>query len=165
VFRLAPDIKTDISYSTAKGYDDHDYAPSTYFSEGLLPVYREIAGEKFFGYLDRTGKIAIPFQFANAAPFFDGLAGVVVKEKDKTFNAYINPKGEIVLRNTAGIAPFYNGLAFHFLKLWTIHQTPRERNIYGYMNKQGKYVWLSPRAETHLDKNWIKENFIGAKQN
>jgi hypothetical protein len=164
VFRLASDLATDAIYFIAKGYDGRGaYTASSYFSESLLVVYKVINGEKVFGYLDRTGKTAIDFKFADATPFFDGLAGVVIKEKDKKYNAYINRKGEIVLKNTRGIAPFYNGLAFHFLSLWTISERPDARNIYGYMNKQGKYVWLSPGAENYLDKDWIKENYIGAK--
>jgi hypothetical protein len=148
VFRLAPEIETD----------------STYFSEGLAVVYKAIAGEKVFGYLDRTGQTAIPFRFSGATPFFDGLAGVVVKEKDKQYNAYINRKGEIVLKNTRGLSPFYNGLAFYKLATRTISERPNFRNIYGYINKQGKYVWLSPGAEKVLDKDWIKENYIGEKK-
>jgi hypothetical protein len=88
---------------------------------------------------------------------------VVIKESDNNYKAYINRSGEIVLKNTRGTAPFKNGLAFHFLHLWTISERPTGRNIYGYMNKQGKYVWLSPRAENYLDKDWIKENYIGSK--
>ncbi len=144
VFRLAPDIQTD-----------------GYFSEGLVLAYKVLAGEKIFGYLDRQGNAAIDFKFAEAAPFSDGLAGVVIKEKAKQFNAYINPKGEIVLKNTRGIAPFKNGLAFQYLYTWTISERPNGRNIKGYMNKQGKYVWLSPRAENYLEKDRIKQNYIG----
>lgn len=148
VFQLSPDIKTD-SFS--------------YFSQGLILVYKEVAGKKVFGYLDKTGKTAIDFKFAKASPFSDGLAGVVIKEQDKEYNAYINQKGEIVLNNTRAIDPFRNGLAFHHLFTWTISERPDGRNIKGYMNKEGKYVWLSPRAEVYLDKDWIKENYIGAK--
>lgn len=164
VFSLAPEFQTDAIYTTAKDYGGAGrYADSSFFSEDLVLVYKIVAGKKVFGYLDRAGKTAIPFEFADATPFSDGLAGVVVREKDKEFNAYINPKGKIILRNTSGIVPFYNGLAFHLLKLWTISESAGKRNIYGYLNKQGKYVWLSPGAENYLDKNWIKANFSAAK--
>ena len=116
-----------------------------------------------FGYLDRTGKAAIDFKFTEAGYFSDGLAGVRIREGDKDYKAYINQKGEIVLKDTRDNDPFKNGLALHFLHLWTISERPNARNIYGYMNKQGKYVWLSPRAENYLDKEWIKGNYIGPK--
>jgi hypothetical protein len=48
------------------------------------------------------------------------------------------------------------------LKLLNISPRPNSRNISGYENDEGKYVWLSPNAENHLDKDWIKENYIGA---
>src|SRR5207244_2411408 len=65
VFRLSPDLKTDAIYYTAKGYDGKGaYGNSSYFSEGLLLVSREVAGEKLFGYLDRTGKTVIDFKFS-----------------------------------------------------------------------------------------------------
>lgn len=163
VFRLAPDIKTDASYYTAQGYEDRSAAYSSRFSHGLVLVYKQVAGRKLFGYLDRAGKTAIDFRFDDATPFSDGLAGVVIREPDKLFKGYINPQGEFVLRNTADIAPFYNGLAFHLLKIRTISQKPDFRNIYGYMNKQGKYVWLSPDAENSMGKAWYKENFVGAR--
>jgi WG containing repeat len=166
VFQLSPDLRTDAYYFLYKGYSG-DWAYSAHFSEGLLPVYKPIGKARFFGYLDRTGKTAIDFKFADATPFSDGLAGVEIVNKDKaplTDNFYINRKGEIVLKNTRGIAPFYNGLAFHHLATWTISERPNQRNIYGYMNKRGKYVWLSPGAKIHLDKDWIKENYVGPKQ-
>jgi hypothetical protein len=150
VFRLPSDVQID----TVR-----------FFSEGLLLVKKEIKGQKMFGYLDRSGKVAIDFKFVEADYFSDGLAGVVIKEGDETYNAYINRTGEIVLKNTRSNAPFKNGLAFHYLYTWTISERPNARNIYGYMNKQGKYVWLSPRAENYLDKDWIKENYVGAKLN
>ncbi len=144
VFKVSSDIKHAVGY----------------FTEGLLLVEKEINGNKMFGYLDRTGKVAIDFSFAKAEVFSDGLAGVVIKENDESSKAYINPKGEIVLKNTRDKSAFKNGLALQFLHLWTISERPTGRNIRGYMNKQGKYVWLSPRAENYLDKDWIKENFI-----
>ena len=149
VFKFAPNITKTTDY--------------IYFSEGLLAVSSEINGEKRFGYLDRTGKVAIDFKFSRAEPFADGLAAVGIKENGKETNAYINQKGEIVLKNKRGNTLFKNGLSFNFLHLWTISERPNARNIYGYMNKQGKYVWLSPRAEIYLDKQWIKENYIGVK--
>ncbi len=68
VFKVPSDIK---SYTVG------------YFTEGLLLVEKEINGNKMFGYLDRTGKVAIDFSFAKAEAFSDGLAGVVSKKAIK----------------------------------------------------------------------------------
>ena len=140
------------------------------FSEGFLPVYREIGGKKLYGYLDRTGKVAIDFQFTAADPFSDGLAAVeqrVTQLKTdgradtRNFNGYINSKGKLELTNTRGRTPFKNGLSLQYLHTWTISERPNARNIRGYMNKKGKYVWLSPGAGVHLTKDWIRQNYIG----
>jgi WG containing repeat len=131
------------------------------FSEGLLLVYRELAGEKMYGYLDRSGNLRIPFRFTSADQFSDSLAGVEFLENGETINGYIDHQGVLRLRNTRGTAAFHNGLSMQYLHTWTISQRPNSRNIYGYMNKQGKYVWLSPRAATYLTKEWIKANYIG----
>lgn len=146
-FKLAAEIKTD----------------DTRFAEGLAAVYKETADGKLFGYIDRTGKLIIPFQFAAASSFSEGLAAVTIDKKDERTFAYINRQGEIILNNTKSNALFKNGLAFHHLHTWTISERPNGRNIYGYMNRQGKYVWLSPRAQIYLDKEWIKKNYIGEK--
>jgi hypothetical protein len=133
------------------------------FFEGRLLVKKKIGGRNLFGYLDRTGKVAIDLKFIDASYFSDGLAGVRIKEGERDYKAYINQKGEIVLNDTRDNSPFKDGLALQFLHLWTISERPDARNIYGYMNKQGKYVWLSPGAEAYLDKEWIKANYIGPK--
>jgi hypothetical protein len=149
VFKLPPDIKVSIYGS--------------YFSEGLAAVCKETAGERRCGYIDRTGKVVIPFQFKGAREFSDGLA--LIEKANSSVNKahYINREGKIVIET---IKPgnndlFKNGLAFRFLDLHTIRQTRTDRNTYGYMNKQGKYVWLSPGAENYLDKEWIKNNYVG----
>lgn len=147
-FRLPPEIK----------------AENTHFSEGLASVYKESGGKKLYGFIDKTGKVVIPFKFEQVSIFSENLAGVVFGEKGKRIGAYINPKGEIVLNKMLSTGIFKNGLSFNRLHTWTIGEKPDGRNIYGYMNKQGKYVWLSPRAEIYLDKNWIKANYVGEKK-
>jgi WG containing repeat len=131
------------------------------FSEGLARVFTETGGKKLFGYIDQKGKAAIPFQFDEAHGFSENLAGVAIENKGSRVEGYINHKGEMVLKDTRDNAPFQNGLAFQYLYMWTISEQPDARNIYGYMNKQGKYVWLSPRAEVYLGKDWIRANYIG----
>src|SRR5271157_772028 len=53
------------------------------FSEGMAAVMPSVAavmpseGLGTFGYIDRTGRLIIPYQFAAAGPFREGLAAVV----------------------------------------------------------------------------------------
>lgn len=131
------------------------------FSEGLVSACKKAAGNDFCGYLDRDGKTAIDFRFTRADAFSDGRAGVEFMENNEQVRAYINRQGDVVLKDPLGISPFQNGLALQYLHTWTISERPDGRNIRGYMNKDGKYVWLSPGAEVHLSKDWIKANYIG----
>ncbi len=143
------------------------------FSQGLAAVYRQRAllpneesysahRPKTWGYIDTTGKIAIPIKYRNASRFSEGFA-IVGRERDG--DTYIDLKGNAAFEGRIGSAgTFENGLAFQMLHLWTIGEKPNARNIYGYMNKQGKYVWLSPRAEVYLKKEWIKENYVGPQK-
>jgi len=134
---------------------------ATTFSEGRLPVYKMQDGNRVFGYLDKTGKIAVGFRYASAFPFSDGLANVGFEDKSGSSRSYIDKTGMVVLANVRGAGSFTNGLAMHFLHLYTINSVGDHRNIYGYMNKQGKYIWLAPKAEFYLDKNWIRDNYVG----
>ena len=142
------------------------------FSQGLAAVYKQRAllpGEesysahrpKTWGYIDVTGKITIPIQYKNAGRFSEGFA-IVGREMDG--DTYIDLKGNVAFGKSISKGTFENGLAFQMLHLWTIGEKPNARNIYGYMNKQGKYVWLSPRAENYLSKEWILENYIGPQK-
>jgi hypothetical protein len=153
--KLPPDILVDPQYSQ--------------FSEGLAAVYRRPANwtpetnedQNRWGYLDRTGKLVIPFQFEKAEPFSDGLA--IVKNGER--EGYINPQGALVITMSVGsAAAFQHGLAYQYLFTWTISESRDGRNIRGYMNKAGKYVWLAPRAEVYLDKKWILENYVGPQK-
>jgi hypothetical protein len=143
----------------------------SHFSEGLAAIYKQRAllpGEesytyrqKTWGYIDTAGKIAIPVQYRNAGPFSEGFA-IVGRERDG--DTYIDLKGNTAFGESMSRGSFKNGLAFQMLHLWTIGEKPNARNIYGYMNKQGKYVWLSPRAEIYLSKEWIEANYIGPQK-
>lgn len=77
------DIKTQ--QKTTPGYT---YA--LFANEELVLVLRN---EKY-GYITKTGEIAIPFQYDYATPFFDGIASVMESEDGPT--QYINAKGEFV---------------------------------------------------------------------
>ena len=48
-----------------------------------------------WGWVDKTGKVMVPFRFDAAAPFKNGKARVLQLPYDQTF--YINAKGEMLL--------------------------------------------------------------------
>ena len=73
-------------------------------TSNLFPVKK---GGKF-GYIDRTGKVIIPFKFDDAWQFSEGLASVKIGEK----RGYINENGKIVIEPQFDWAnSFFEGLA------------------------------------------------------
>ena len=129
------------------------------FSEGFALI-KDVEGYKF---IDTFGKNVFSATFADAKPFADNVA--IVRKKGDSKDTYINKQGVEVLKPTSlSVAPFVNGLAYQFIHLWTISERPDSKNIRGYMNKQGKYVWLSPGFEVYLSKEWIRKNYIGTQK-
>jgi len=59
------------------------------FTDGLAWV--KLKGK--YGYVNNKGAQIVPLQYANAYPFSDGCAAVVVKEKSKFLFGYINTAG------------------------------------------------------------------------
>ncbi|MBW4622700.1 MAG: WG repeat-containing protein [Cyanosarcina radialis HA8281-LM2] len=122
----------------------HDAGP---FSQGLARVgigqprdpgygYKNI--DKY-GYIDKTGKLVIPFQFPRAGDFSEGLAAVVVDSNgdgstdgygyiDKTGKTVIQPQFDDAGNFSEGLAP---------VKINT---------KWGYINKQGKVI-ISPQFD------------------
>jgi hypothetical protein len=111
------------------------------FSEGLAVVGREYGEYKFlegrvtkYGYIDKSGNIAIECCFDWAQPFSDGLAAIMMNGN----YGFIDKSGKIVIdcryakdfrRNR-----FINGLFFvHSKKPWSPGQ--------GYINKIGVEFW------------------------
>lgn len=89
---------------------------------GLFPI--PAPGQKW-GYIDRTGKIAIQPQFEAAQPFSEGLAAV----KSGKWG-YINTKGEFVINpQFDGADRFSEGLAF-----------VENNGQVGFINPSGKIV-------------------------
>ena len=92
------------------------------------------------GYIDKSGRFAIPPQFHIAHPFSEGLASVRIGEKmgyvDKTGSIAINPQFDLAL-------PFCGGLARVDIGHWVRDRVGGERfeGKFGYINKQGEYVW------------------------
>ena len=63
------------------------------FSNGLAAVRNNIDGEDLYGYVDKQGKLALPFLYGYATAFDDnGFA--VVRKKDEDEKILINKQGE-----------------------------------------------------------------------
>lgn len=74
---------TDWGYIDGNGkyllkFNARDYLPGGSFTEGLAPIYD--AKTHKYGYIDHSGKIAIPAQFDFAESFHEGLAVVCAGE-------------------------------------------------------------------------------------
>lgn len=95
------------------------------FKEGLAPVMND---EGNWGYIDKKGRIVIPYEWTLAYEFSEGLALVA----DNTIRfGYINKKGELVIPCEWNIAfDFSDGLAV----------VGNEFNISGFINKKGELV-------------------------
>ncbi|TWT36176.1 KWG Leptospira [Posidoniimonas corsicana] len=131
------------------GYLDTDgqwAIPPTYpqggnFSEGLAAVELPAAGggsrapgePQTFAYIDRSGKQAIEQTFLGAQPFSDGLAAVQIDDHDRY--AYIDRQG------TVAIPPMKCGFAKPFEGELAAVQHPRNFDRFGYINRQGEFVW------------------------
>jgi len=111
---------------------------------------------KTYGYIDRSGKWVIPPKYAAAHPFADGLA-IVCSYPDTC--VYINPQGTVISGDAED--KYINGLSLQYLHTRTIGPTASFRNIYGYRDKSGKYVWVSPGGEIFFGKKWWRENYKG----
>jgi hypothetical protein len=121
------------------------------FSEGLALVeFRGLNGHyALYGYVDKTGKMVIPPRFDSAVPFSEGLAA--------TSEGYINRQGSVVIQQRG--QSFSGGLAWVGIHNRTIGERPEHRNIYGYLNQAGKFVWVSPDAGKYMSAAWMRENF------
>lgn len=86
------------------------YIKHSVFSEDLCAVMNK---EREWGFINKEGTLAIPFEFREASDFKDGVS-LVTKDG---YSSYINKKGKIV--KTAGythINKYINGIAIAFLK-------------------------------------------------
>lgn len=117
---------------------------------------------KLYGYIDKSGNWVIPPKYAFALRFSDGWASVCVREQTQC--AYIDRQGEVMLKMDQWGWEFHGGLARQYLFTRTIGETPTNRNIEGYMNRSGKYVWVSPGGEYIFKPDWWRENYVGPQR-
>jgi len=114
---------------------------------------------KRYGYVDQTGRWVIPPRYVEARAFSDGLASVCTYEQTKC--AYIDHQGRVILKMSSWGSEFHDGLALQFLFMITIGGKPDLPDVEGYMNKSGKYVWVSPGGEYTMTKEWWRDNYVG----
>lgn len=114
---------------------------------------------KRYGYVDQTGRWVIPPKYVEAQAFSDGLASVCTDEQTKC--AYIDHQGRVILKMPSWGSEFHDGLARQYLSTRTISDRPDFQNVEGYMNKSGKYVWVSPGGEYTMTKEWWRDNYVG----
>jgi hypothetical protein len=127
------------------------------FHDGLAVIHM-IIGKSYedvvVGYIDMTGKIAIPTKFSYARDFSEGLAYVETKE----FRGYINDRGNLIIRidplagafvetATEKISgkEFHEGLAAVGTGRWSKMPYARDdatygNTVWGYIDRSGKLV-------------------------
>jgi hypothetical protein len=100
------------------------------FSEGVANVSICTDGGFLWGFIDKSGKFAIPPSFEDAKPFREGMAGIKVHGKW----GFINAKGETIVEP-------------QFADQWTVDWEFSEGlavvkidEKYGYIDKSGKIV-------------------------
>lgn len=111
---------------------------------------------KLYGYIDQSGQWVIQPKYLKATPFAGGSA-VVSVAADRC--AEINPQGKVLSEWLGECLP--GELVLDMLHVRTISERPNFRNIYGYKNRAGKYVWVSPGGEHALTQKWWRENYVG----
>lgn len=121
------------------------------FSEGLAA-----AGEKInekFGFIDRTGKFAIPPQFRRVGDFSEGLAAVQLADANWPGNlAYINQNGEVVIKSMSTFPNNPDKVEYDLHNYRFCGGVARvslgkkeDDDAVGYINKEGKLIWPEVR--------------------
>lgn len=108
-----------------------DYLLTFPFSENLAMVIKSIDNQQKFGFINSTGKVAIPPKFDVAHEFSDGLA--LVKQDKQQFFIDKTGKKVIDLSPYPQVQSFSNGLA----KVGTSWDCD---NKYGFIDTTGKLV-------------------------
>jgi WG repeat protein len=117
---IAPDYEHE--------YDDEGY--DTAFHDGLAKV--QVAGKT--GYLDKTGKFAIPLRFTYAYPFAEGLAAATESPTGDRGWGYIDTSGKWIIP-----PQFEWGSSFQE----QLAPVNRKRNC-SYIDRTGSYVLRPP---------------------
>lgn len=84
--------ETYITKDLYKAVTNWDFVPNRHFSDGMVAVKDAETG--LYGFRNTRGKLLIPCQFEMAGDFHEGLARVVVDNR----NGFINKKGAVVIK-------------------------------------------------------------------
>ncbi len=95
------------------------------YSEGVIAV-KSSNGK--YGYVDKTGKVVIPFKYDDAEEFHNGTAVVYIKDG----YTLIDKSGKILLEK------IYSGVMASYSDLIEIYD--KETKKYGYINNSGEIV-------------------------
>jgi WG repeat protein len=113
------------------------------FSDGLAVIAKRVPNTLGrWGFIDETGRVVIAPTFHVARPFSEGLAPIIVREREDSGGklGYIDTTGRIVIQPQFGIegdpstSGFSEGLA----------AVPQLNGKWGYIDKTGKFV-IAPR--------------------
>lgn len=107
-------------------------------SDGMFLFYTKDENYNYwYGFLDKTGKVAVEPQYKDAEGFSDGLALVKKDAKDSWVDdhAFINKKGEIVVdfKTYTRMKSFSDGLA-------AVNIDNDDKDVWGYINTKGEVV-------------------------
>lgn len=90
---------TDKGFVNRKGelLFNKDFYQGSFFSEGLAAVSKKNAGGQIiWGFVDKTGKLVIPYKYSRQpGPFRDGLSFVRSEQKDEYAGYYIDKQGVV----------------------------------------------------------------------
>jgi hypothetical protein len=129
---------------------------------GLWPVYKD----KKCGYIDKTGRLIIPFKFDGADEFSEGLAAVRIDGK----SGYIDETGNFVISppSLSGF-PFSDGMALVVIR--EFEKDHLHMHKLGYINRSGKLVfqrkeaWDSKSLHIIYKELFFSEGLVSVEQN
>ena len=136
-------IKPQFDWYFAYGDDFYYEYRLGLFHEGLAPVFKDYK----MGYIDKKGKIVIPFQYKYGYPFSEGLAAVMFPSKKWGF---IDHEGnEVFQQRYDRVGDFKHGIA------------PVELDFkLGFINKEGEIIIpciFDPGLELDWDYYWDRD--------
>jgi hypothetical protein len=128
----------------------------------LWPVVKD----KKCGYIDKTGRLIIPFKFDGADDFSEGLAGVRIDGK----SGYIDETGKFVISppSLSGF-PFSSGMALVVIR--DFEKDHLHMRKLGYINRSGKLViqrkeaWDSKSLHISYKELFFSEGLVSVEQN
>jgi len=146
------DTETEIIISNTKKLPEIDngkwiVAPSYYRMRKLnaeAELFPAADDSDKWGYINKNGKVVIPFQYSNAYGFSHGLAAVMVDSK----YGYINNTGELKIKPKYSYGgSFKNGLAI-----------VSSDNANYLINTTGEIV-----SEKYTDMAWLNDKYLACK--